>query len=58
MGLNYSRGLSKWKNSEIRGTCILGYSGFVNDVGMKKGEWIPQPRETWVALLGKEGHRE
>jgi hypothetical protein len=30
----------------------LGYSGLVNDVGMKR-EWILQPRETWVALPGK-----
>jgi hypothetical protein len=30
----------------------LGYSGFVNDVDMKKG-WMPQPRETWVSLTGK-----
>jgi hypothetical protein len=34
----------------------LGYSGFFNDVGMKK-DWMPQPREIWVALLGKEGHQ-
>jgi hypothetical protein len=30
----------------------LGYSGFVNDVNMKKG-WMPQPRATWVAFPGK-----
>jgi hypothetical protein len=30
----------------------LGYSGFVNDVGMKKG-WMPQPRATWVSLPRK-----
>jgi hypothetical protein len=30
----------------------LGYSRFVNDVCMKK-DWIPQPRETWVAFAGK-----
>jgi hypothetical protein len=34
----------------------LGYLGFVNDFRMKK-KWIPQPRETWVALPGKEGHQ-
>jgi hypothetical protein len=53
MGLNYARGLTKWKNSGIGDTWILGYSGFVNDVGMKKGEWILQPKATWVALPGK-----
>jgi hypothetical protein len=31
----------------------LGYSGFVNDVGMKR-EWMPQPRATWVAFPGKK----
>ena len=31
----------------------LGYSGFVKDVDMKK-RWMPQPRETWVSLLGKK----
>jgi hypothetical protein len=35
-----------------RGYKDLGYLGFVNDVGMKK-RWMPQPRETWVALPGK-----
>jgi hypothetical protein len=30
----------------------LGYSGFVNDVVMKR-EWMPQPRATWVALPRK-----
>jgi hypothetical protein len=35
------------------GCMDLGYSGFVNDVGMKR-EWMPQPRETWVALPGKK----
>jgi hypothetical protein len=30
----------------------LGYSGFVNDVDMKKG-WMPQPRATWVSFPGK-----
>jgi hypothetical protein len=31
----------------------LGYLGFVNDVCMKKG-WMPQPRATWVSLIGKK----
>jgi hypothetical protein len=44
MGLNCARGVTKWKNLEIRGTWILGYSGFMNDVKMRKGEWIPQPK--------------
>jgi hypothetical protein len=35
---------------------FLGYSRFMNDFRMKK-EWIPQPRETWVSLPGKEGHK-
>jgi hypothetical protein len=30
----------------------LGYSGFFNDVDMKKG-WMPQPRVTWVSFPGK-----
>jgi hypothetical protein len=53
MGLNCARGSTKWKKVEIRGTWILGYLGFMNDVGMKKGYWMPQPRVTWSALLGK-----
>jgi hypothetical protein len=35
-----------------RGYMDLGYSGFVNDVDMKK-EWMPQPRATWVDFPGK-----
>jgi hypothetical protein len=31
----------------------LGYSGFVNNVGIKR-EWMPQPRATWVTLPGKK----
>jgi hypothetical protein len=31
----------------------LGYSGFMNDVRMKK-DWMPQLRATWVAFLGKK----
>jgi hypothetical protein len=57
MGLNCARGLTKWTNSEIRGTWTLGYSRFMNNVEMRKGDWIPQPRVTWFALLGKEGHQ-
>jgi hypothetical protein len=34
------------------GDMDLGYLGFVNEFGMKR-EWMPQPRETWVSLLGK-----
>jgi hypothetical protein len=34
----------------------LGYSGFMNNVEMKK-EWMPQTRVTWVSFLGKEGHQ-
>jgi hypothetical protein len=44
--------LTKWANSDIMRYMDLGYSGFVNDVGVKKG-WIPQPRETWIYLMGK-----
>jgi hypothetical protein len=55
-GVKLCQRLTKWENSEIMGTWTVGYSGFVNDVGMKK-EWIPQLRETWVALPGKEGHQ-
>jgi hypothetical protein len=36
-----------------RGYMDLGYSGFVNDVCMKKG-WMPQPRVTWVSLIGEK----
>jgi hypothetical protein len=57
MGLNCARGVTKCTNLEIRGTSTVGYSRFMNDVRMRKGEWIPQPRVTWVALLGKEGHQ-
>jgi hypothetical protein len=35
-----------------RGYMELGYSVFVNYGSIKKG-WIPQPRVTWVSLLGK-----
>jgi hypothetical protein len=34
MGLNCGRGVTKWKNSEIRGTWNVGYSGFMDDVNM------------------------
>jgi len=34
----------------------MGYLGFLKNVGMKR-EWMPQPRETWVDFLGKEGYQ-
>jgi hypothetical protein len=36
MGLSYTRGLTKWTKSDIRGTWTLEYLGFVNDVEMRK----------------------
>jgi hypothetical protein len=57
MGLNCARGVTKWKNSEIKGKWIVGYSGFMNNVRMSKGEWMPQPRVTWVEFPKKEGHQ-
>jgi hypothetical protein len=32
MGLNCARGMTKWTNSEIRGTWTVGYLGFMDDV--------------------------
>jgi hypothetical protein len=57
MGLNWARGVTRWTNSKKRGTWIVGYLGFMKNVGMSKGEWIPQPREKLVALVEKEGHQ-
>jgi hypothetical protein len=57
MGLNCARVLTKWTNSEIKGTWTLGYYGFMNDVKMRKGEWMPQPRASRVALTRNEGHQ-
>jgi hypothetical protein len=37
MGLNCARGVTKWTNSEIRGTWTVGYSGFMDDVNMSRG---------------------
>jgi hypothetical protein len=57
MGLNCARGMKKWTKSEIRGTGTVEYSSFMNDFRMSKGEWITQPRVTWVALPKKEGRQ-
>jgi hypothetical protein len=54
MGLNCARGKQSGQNKGRYRD--LGYSRFVNDVGIKK-EWMPQSRATWVALPGKEGHQ-
>jgi hypothetical protein len=57
MGVYCARGLTKWTKSEIGGTWTLGYSGFMNNVKMINGYWMPQSRVTWVALPGKEVHQ-
>jgi hypothetical protein len=49
--------MKKWTKSEIRGTGTVEYSSFMNDFRMSKGEWITQPRVTWVALPKKEGRQ-
>jgi hypothetical protein len=36
MGLNCARGVTKWTNSEIMGTWIVGYLGFMDDVNMSR----------------------
>jgi hypothetical protein len=55
MGLNCAIGVTKRTNSEIKGTWTVGYSRFMNDVIMSKGEWVPQPRVTWVVFPEEEG---
>jgi hypothetical protein len=54
MGLNCAIGMTKWTTLEMRGTWTMGYSWFMNDVRMSKGEWMPQPRATWVAFPEKK----
>jgi hypothetical protein len=46
-------GANKVEKIRDDGYMDLGYSGLVNDVGMKR-EWMPQPRETWVVFLEKK----
>jgi hypothetical protein len=52
MVLKYAIRINKVEKLRDHGNMDLEYSGFVNNVGMKR-EWILQPRATWVALLGK-----
>jgi hypothetical protein len=44
---------NKVEKLKDHGYMDLGYSGFTNDVSMKR-EWIPQPRATWVAFPRKK----
>jgi hypothetical protein len=52
-GVKLCQRLDKVDKLRDQGYMDFGILGVVNDVRMKKGEWMPQPRVTWVVLLGK-----